>query len=168
MVQERIGRNPLPPANELSANDWENLDYQMLTVNGQKGGKSTFGGRSDEIYINNLTPDHPSFRIELDTAAEHMSKCIVVIPERCEDSNKVIRHYFPWLNTVDLCKTRLNTSRVQGANKTSLAENATEIILKYNQMDELLFRFGESLFEKQLKLAISAVEAPVASFNQSA
>jgi hypothetical protein len=158
MVQERIGTglDPLPPANKLSAQDWANLlpkSYSDYSEGCNNEIFRTFGITPDETYINTMTLNHASFSHEFSTAAKHMSKCVIVMPERCEDSNKIISHFFPWIGHVDLCTAHMNSSQLRGANKTSLAENAMEVILKNNEMDELLFQFGKSLFDEQLRVA---------------
>lgn len=156
MVQEFRPR--LPPVNELSAQDLAYLlpnAYSKYSEGCNNEILRIFGRTADETYINTITPDHPLFSFEFDTAAKHMSKCVIVMPERCEDSNKIINHFFPWIGHVDLCTKHLNSSRLKGANKTSLAENVTRVILETNQMDELLFQFGESLFDAQLRVANS-------------
>ena len=95
---------------------------------------------------------HPSFSYEFNKTANHLSKCVIVMNERCEDSNKIIAHFLPWLGKVDICKTWEKKGKA-GPNATNLVVNASQAILENNQMDELLFEFGVSLFEHQLKVA---------------
>ena len=157
MIDERRreGIVQLPAANELSALDWAKLlptSYSIYSEGCNNEIFRTMGSAIDEPYINTISPDHPSFSYEFNKTANHLSKCVIVMNERCEDSNKIIAYFLPWLGEVDICKTWMNKGQT-GPNATELVANASEAILKNNQMDELLFQFGVSLFEHQLKAA---------------
>ena len=152
------GSNKMPTANQLSPHDWDILlpesydnysngcNNEIFRIFGDSG--------ADETFANTITSDNPSFLHEFNKAAKHLSECIIVMSGRCEDSNKVMSHFVPWLSHVDLCDTVANSAKTSSADKI-LQENASEVILQQNYMDEQLFQFGETLFEEQLKRAES-------------
>jgi len=156
MRQNRAAGFRLPQANELSALDWANLlpkSYSDYSEGCNNEIFRTMGSSIDETYINTMTTYHPSFSYEFNKTAKHLSKCIIIMNERCEDSNKILSHFIPWLGKVDICSEKINSSTLKAKDKTSLAANASQVILENNQIDELLYQFGQSLFEQQLKAA---------------
>jgi len=154
MIQMARSRWHVPPANELSPSDWEKLLPQAY--DGSSGGCNNeiariFGSLNDEVTINEMMPEHPFFIHEFNKIASRMSRCVIVVLERCEDSNKVLSHFIPWIK-LDLCTSHHNIGK---ANETSkiLQEGAVDAILSQNAMDELLFKFGMSIFEEQVRIA---------------
>ena len=160
MVQERMEDGdipPLPSAKKLSAQDWANLlpkAYDQYSNGCNNEVFRIMGSSIDETYINTMSTSQPSFLYEFNKTAHHLSKCIIVMGERCEESNRVLSHYLPWLGNVDLCDVSEQSSKLDEKSKM-LQPNASEVILQYNRMDELLYQFGETLFELQLKAAMN-------------
>lgn len=159
MVEERMDGDipPLPPAKKMSATDWANLlpkAYDQYSNGCNNEVFRIMGSSIDETYINTMSPSQPSFLYEFNKTAHHLSKCIIVMGERCEESNMVLRHYLPWLGNVNLCDVSVQSSKLNEKSKM-LQPNASEVILQYNRMDDLLFQFGETLFELQLNAAMN-------------
>ena len=70
-----------------------------------------------------------------------------------------MQHYLPWIeNSHELCTMRANGSELKATAK-AIKPNSSDVILAQNQMDELMFQFGEALFEKQLQIATAALNA---------
>lgn len=105
-----------------------------------------------EIHVNTLSPCDPRFVQELHNVASRISKCVILRVDRCEDSNKIIKHFIPWINGTDVCS---HHDKVQGKSSDQVSEEASAVIFEQNNFDELIFSFGEKLFEKQLERATS-------------
>ena len=86
---------------------------------------------------------------ELDTVLAPMARCVMLRVDRCQDSSIILRHYLPWINTTKLCTTHALKSH----RSKDLRAGAATVILEHNAFDELAFRFGDALFEAQLKVA---------------
>lgn len=151
----------MPYADELSPDDWTSLLPEAYDAH--SGGcnnevERTFGSINDETIINTITRDSPYFDPELRHAASRMAQCVIVILERCEESNAVLRHYLPWLGEeLDLCTTHANAGKTSDGHK-QIQEGSEDAILKQNDMDEALFQFGRELFEEQVRIAQSALK----------
>ena len=111
-----------------------------------------FGSTADETVVNTLMPNDPIFLHEFEKAASRMSRCVIVLAHRCQESNAIVRHFFPWLNNPSLCGGLQNAAKTSEEAKV-IQVNASEVIMSQNYIDELLFQFGEALFEEQLRLA---------------
>lgn len=161
MVQSALPAWKTSPANELSSEDWERFlpeAYDQYNNGCNNEVARIFGSLNDESDINTLSPNDPIFLHEFNKIASRMSRCVILIPERCEDSNKVISHYFPWMGEVsDLCHSHLNPSTGAKSSK-DLQDGAADAILSQNVMDELLFQFGLTLFDEQVRIANEAEE----------
>ena len=162
MIQTAMPAWKTSPANELSSEDWETIlpqAYDKYNNGCNNEVARIFGSLHDESAINTLSPDDPIFLHEFNKIASRMSRCVVLIPERCEDSNKVISHYFPWMGEVaDLCHSHLNSAKGHAKSSKDLQDGAADAILSQNVMDELLFQFGLSLFDEQVRIANEAKE----------
>eukprot|EP01083_Nonionella_stella_P101031 285865_1 len=112
-----------------------------------------FGRTNDENLLNHLsvkTYGPKYFLDELETVMSRMASCVVVRMDRCEDSNVILKHFLPWMHSEDLCESaREKQSSLSGV----VSDEAREAILAQNSFDELVFRFGEELFEAQLEVA---------------
>lgn len=145
----------IPTANQMTPKDWETLlptayDFYSSGCNNEL---ARIFGSLDEVEVNKLNSDTPGFLHEFELIASRMSKCVIIIAERCEESNSVVRHYLPWVE-VNLCETHHNSAKTTD-NKV-LQENASEAILSQNMIDEMLFKLGEALFEEQIQAALNA------------
>merc|ERR1711920_837082 len=100
-----------------------------------------FGSAVDETHVNTLSPSQPRFVQELDNIASRISKCVILRIDRCEDSNKIIEHFIPWMNGTDMCGQHKNTNRKPSDDV--LLEGASAVILEQNYIDELIFNLGE-------------------------
>ena len=153
----RMMKFGMPPASELTARDWDTLlpkVYDEFNNGCNNEIFRAFGSPSqDETLVNTINYAHPSFSFELNRAAHRLSTCVVVIPDRCNESNAVLSHFIPWLENFDLCREKLNMNPLQSKN-TTLSEEATKAILRHNQLDDILFHFGEKLFEDQVRIAM--------------
>jgi len=146
----------LPRSNELEPQDFANL---LPKAYDQYGGgcnnemARVFGSSVDETHINTLSPSDPRFVQELDNIASRISKCFILRVDRCEDSNKIIEHFIPWMRGTDMCSRHANS---KGQSSDEVSEEAGAVILEQNYIDELIFNLGEDLFEKQLERATSS------------
>lgn len=144
----------LPPADMLTPQDWDNLlpkTFDRYSNGCNNENFRIFGSSSaDEIEVNTLTPNHPSFQSEFNSSAKRLLSCVILLSERCNESTKVLSHYIPWLSNVDLCDIRLNKDPM-GRGINNLTKGANEVIKVNNIMDELLFELGTVMFEAQLK-----------------
>mmetsp|Transcript_7245 Transcript_7245/g.10910 ORF Transcript_7245/g.10910 Transcript_7245/m.10910 type:complete len:368 (-) Transcript_7245:35-1138(-) len=147
----------IPHSYEMSANDWETmlpLAYDQYSNGCNNEIARIFGSTQNETAVNTLSPSGVWFDKEFETIALRLSRCVIVLPKRCQESNTILKYYLPWLaKTTDLCREQLNKNQESVGN--TLQEHAKEAILEQNYMDELLFQFGEALFEKQLAIAKS-------------
>lgn len=112
-----------------------------------------FGRTNDENLINHLsvkTYGPKYFLDELETVMSRMASCVVVRMDRCEDSNAILKHFLPWMHSEDMCES---TKEKQSSLSGVVSDEAREAILAQNSFDELVFRFGEELFEAQLEVA---------------
>ncbi|KAL7538732.1 hypothetical protein ACHAWF_006191 [Thalassiosira exigua] len=149
----------MPYADELTPEDWASLlleAYDIYAAGCNNEIYRAFGSINDETIINTIARDSPYFDQELQRASSRMAQCVVVILDRCEDSNAVLRHYLPWLGEgLDLCATHANAGHTAGVHK-GIQEGSADAILKQNEMDEALFQFGRELFEEQVRISKSA------------
>eukprot|EP00978_Attheya_sp_CCMP212_P029649 scaffold106029_cov51-Attheya_sp.AAC.1 len=146
----------IPMAHNLTAQDWNTLlpvTYDTFNNGCNNENARIFGSTADETVVNTLMPNDPIFLHEFEKAASRMARCVIVMVHRCQESNAIIRHFLPWLNDTNLCGNVNNAARTKGEKKV-LHVNASEAILSQNSIDELLFQFGEALFEEQLRLAM--------------
>eukprot|EP00586_Coscinodiscus_wailesii_P005595 CAMPEP_0172489382 /NCGR_PEP_ID=MMETSP1066-20121228/19326_1 /TAXON_ID=671091 /ORGANISM="Coscinodiscus wailesii, Strain CCMP2513" /LENGTH=149 /DNA_ID=CAMNT_0013257177 /DNA_START=366 /DNA_END=815 /DNA_ORIENTATION=- len=142
----------------MTARDWKRLlptAYDRYSNGCNNEIVRAFGSTQDEMSINTLLPSSPdnvfNLNHEFDKITFRLSQCVIIMPNRCNESNIVLKHYFPWLgNHMDLCARKKN----KGIVAEDLKENAAEAILEQNFMDELLFQFSEALFQAQLDIAI--------------
>ena len=146
---------PLPRSNKLAAQDFatflpETYDQYGNGCNNELA--RIFGSTVDETHVNTLSLSEPGFVQELDKIASRISKCIILHSDRCEDSNKIIEHFIPWMNGTDMCSRHKNSF---GKSSDEVSEEAKAVILEQNYIDELIFNLGEELFEKQLEKATS-------------
>jgi hypothetical protein len=144
----------IPMAHNLTAQDWNALlpvTYDRYYNGCNNENARIFGSSADETVVNTLMPNDPIFLHEFEKAASRMSRCVIVMVNRCEESNAIIRHFFPWLSDTNLCGNKTNAAKTKGEKKV-LHADASEAILSQNYIDELLFQFGEALFEAQLRL----------------
>lgn len=161
----------LPYASDMSPVDWDNLLPNMYDQFGNGCNNEIyrdFGSTVDEPSVNNFQPiteddeNGHCFLQEFEKTAARLSKCVIIMLHRCEESKQILSHYLPWLNIAngqnDLCNENAsghNTGKTDDSKKI-LQPNASDAILHQNQMDEMLYTFGESLFEEQLKIATEA------------
>mmetsp|Transcript_18549 Transcript_18549/g.42832 ORF Transcript_18549/g.42832 Transcript_18549/m.42832 type:complete len:488 (-) Transcript_18549:416-1879(-) len=157
----RINWN-LPQAKNMAADDWLNLLPEAVDTYGNGCSNEiarVFGSSAYEPDINTLKLEDDRFMRELDRTLMRMGQCVVIRVDRCEDSNLVLKHFLPWMET-DLCGNHKRESKVAVRAKTDdLPEDITNAILERNWFDKLAFDFGEELFEEQLRIAQRAEES---------
>jgi hypothetical protein len=85
----------------------------------------------------------------LETILSRMSRCVMILAERCEESNRISKHYLPWSMGANLCSMHEH----QSEKRKELEDEAKEAILSQNHFDELIFSFGAKLSEAQLAVA---------------
>eukprot|EP00978_Attheya_sp_CCMP212_P007606 scaffold17567_cov28-Attheya_sp.AAC.1 len=157
MIQSKAQAWRIPASHDLSSKDWETLlpiTYDRFSNGCNNEISRIFGSTVDETVVNTLSPDNPIFLNEFEKIASRMSKCIVVMVHRCDESNKIISHFFPWMTT-NLCNKVSNKANTTN-DITVLQANASDTILSQNYMDEMIFKFGEALFEQQLAIATNS------------
>ena len=158
----------IPPASELSSNDWDTMLPIAYDSHGNGCNNEIariFGSTEDETRVNTLSSlqttnilDNPSyFQQEFEKIAYRMSRCVIIMIDRCEESNAVLKHYLPWMaNDKNFCnKANADNAAKSDKSRKILRENASEAIISQNYMDELVFQFGEKLFERQFQVATS-------------
>lgn len=145
----------IPQASNATAEEWNTLLPEAVDVYGNGCNNEIariFGRSQDEALVNRFsinTVGAHYFADELDTVLARMARCVMLRVDRCQDSSIILRHYLPWINTTKLCTTHKNKSH----RSTDLRAGAATVILEHNAFDELAFRFGDALFEAQLKVA---------------
>lgn len=136
----------LPSTANLSTEEWRTLmPPQCVNIFGR-----SFGNIGREFY--NIAQDDPYYLPDLESILYRMSQCIIVQTDQCDDSNKVMRHFFPWVEVVDLCKTHQNVGKVRKSNE-AVTEESKQAIMQFNYFDDLIFQFGQMLFKAQLDIA---------------
>lgn len=147
----------LPSSDSLSPQDWNDLlPVAMDEYNNGCNNEYAriFGSTAHESEVNSLSPSKSNFLQEFENIVSRMSRCAIVHINRCEDSNKILHHFVPWMSQADMCGTHEKNSNSTGGP----SEEAAEVILEQNYMDELLFRYSEELFERQLQVALDATD----------
>ena len=110
------------------------------------------GRTNDENLINHLsvrTYGLKYFLDEMETVMSRIASCVVIRMDRCEDSNAILKHFLPWMHSEDLCKSSEKQSSFSGV----VSDEVREVILAQNSFDELVFQFGEEMFEALLEVA---------------
>lgn len=145
----------IPQASNATAEEWNTLLPEAVDVYGNGCNNEIariFGRSQDEALVNRFsinTVGAHYFVDELDTVLARMARCVMLRVDRCQDSSIILRHYLPWINTTKLCTTHALKSH----RSKDLRAGAATVILEHNAFDELAFRFGDALFEAQLKVA---------------
>ena len=74
----------LPPANKQTAQDWDTLRYSTLCSNDNHN-----NGCNNEIFcapfVNSNNRGHPSFAYECSRSAHHLSRCVIIMVDRCNE-----------------------------------------------------------------------------------
>eukprot|EP00639_Heterosigma_akashiwo_P015321 CAMPEP_0206369024 /NCGR_PEP_ID=MMETSP0294-20121207/5040_1 /ASSEMBLY_ACC=CAM_ASM_000327 /TAXON_ID=39354 /ORGANISM="Heterosigma akashiwo, Strain CCMP2393" /LENGTH=376 /DNA_ID=CAMNT_0053815679 /DNA_START=12 /DNA_END=1142 /DNA_ORIENTATION=- len=161
-----------PLASEMSPDDWVNLlpiaaDAYSKGCNNELA--RVFGSTYDEAIVNRHHLSEPTFLPEFNRIASRMSKCVVIELEKCQESTEVIRHFLPWLgNGIDLCSSSVkqNVGEIRQHTDSATSSAVSDAILSQNTMDELLYRFGESLFNAQFQIAKEAAAVGLQDFCQ--
>lgn len=107
-------------------------------------------GSSEEV-VNAATsgPDSSSSMapVLLEETLGHMQQCVVGVLERCEDTMRAVRGYFPWFSNFD-CK---NFRERQGKIKKSTLSPAIEAeVARQNMLEESVYEVGNALLDAQL------------------
>ncbi len=161
MVQTAPKRWTMPSADQMTPKDWQTmLPYAYDVFSGGCNNEIVRGFSSlneDAVNTLHLQKNRSDFFFEeFEKLASRMSKCVIFMLNRCEESKVIINHYLPWVDVgTSFCSNHTNNATTPSSMKV-LKENATEAILLQNQMDEMLFQLGEVLFEEQLKIASSS------------
>lgn len=160
MIKTRRSSWKLPPAEQMTADEWDRLLPVALDTYGNGCNNEVariFGSTDYEPDINTLTIDNERFRNELERAISRIAGCVIIRVDRCEDTITILRYFLPWLKKIDgLCGSHQKQSKRQGS--SALGEDAKQTILHHNQFDEMAFSFAERLFEEQLAMARAALE----------
>ncbi len=154
----RMRKLRLPNSESLTPQDWNDLlPVAMDEFNNGCNNEYAriFGSTAHESEVNTLSPGKPNFLQEFDNIVSRMSRCAIVHINRCEDSTKVLHHFVPWMSQADVCGTHLNKNNRAKSTEGPSAE-AAKVILEQNYMDELVFRYAEELFERQVQVALEA------------
>ncbi|MGK3744152.1 MAG: hypothetical protein ACI90V_011012 [Bacillariaceae sp.] len=91
----------IPTASNLTAQDWNTLLLMTYNINNNGCNNENariFGCTADETVVNTLMLNDPIFLDKFEKAASRMSRCVIVMTRRCQESNTIIRHFLPWLN----------------------------------------------------------------------
>ena len=145
----------IPMASNATIEEWTGLLPEAVDKFGNGCNNEIariFGRTQDESLVNHLsvrTHGPQCFLDELETVLSRMSTCVVVRIDRCQESQIILQHYLPWVNSTDLCKGHEKESTLS----VDLRDGAREAILEQNIFDDLAFRFGEELFQAQLQVA---------------
>ncbi|GFH62048.1 hypothetical protein CTEN210_18524 [Chaetoceros tenuissimus] len=124
-----MGTLRLPSSDSLTPEDWNNLlpvamDKHNNGCNNEYA--RIFGSTAHESEVNSLSPSKPNFLQEFENIVSRMSRCAIVHINRCEDSNKILHHFVPWMSMADMCGTHEKNSNSTGG----LSEEAAEVILE--------------------------------------
>lgn len=155
----------IPSASKMSVEEWNILLPKAVDTFGNGCNNEMariFGSTEHEYYVNHLSIEADGERYylkELDNVMSRMAGCVIINVDRCEDSNTILKHYLPWVlngSKENLCSLHSNANRAN-KEKKDLTDDAKKVILSHNSFDESVFKFGEKLFEEQLRVAIAAV-----------
>jgi hypothetical protein len=170
MVEEKLSKWNIPSSDELSPQDWDRLlpvTYDRYSNGCNNEIVRIFTSRVSETYVNSISQQLAQeeqqeynaaiVRQEFEEIASRLSQCVVIMNHRCEESNIILSHFLPWIKSRDLCRNRVNVGNVSES-VNGLQPGAAEVILSQNYLDEMLFQFGEALFEAQLRIAKNATQ----------
>jgi hypothetical protein len=149
--RETKGLN-IPKSYNTTAEEWNTLlpDAVDFFGNGCNNEYARILGNTlDESLVNRISPEtygQEHYVNELETILSRMSRCVMILAERCEESNIILKHYLPWITEANLCSVH----EKQSEKKKELEDEAKEAILSQNHFDEMIFSFGAKLFEAQL------------------
>lgn len=144
-VQNGDPNNPV--AHDIHANDWQQI---LDSVDCSNEIVRMFGSVADLSYVRKASPCDSIAEIEFEQILRRMSTCIMTHNDRCEESKEIVDTFFPWLSGAYKCEARTNVGKIR---PKPLDPAASAIILKANEYDDLLYQFGEALFEAQLQQA---------------
>lgn len=151
----------VPLSSEMTAEQWN--EWLPKAYSRYKNGCNNefvrnFGTIQDEFIINTMKPSldenlNIQALYELNNVFERISSCVVTTLPKCDEGLEVIDYYLPWLQRHSKynCGVKVNQGEVSKAK--NLDSSAEKAILKHNFLDELVFDFIDTLFEKQLKLS---------------
>lgn len=150
----------IPGASNATIEEWKILLQEAVDFYGNGCNNEMyriFGSTQHEKYVNQLSietygPTH--YLDELETVLGRMANCVMIRIDRCKDSITILQHYLPWIDVGNLCGTHNN----EGSLSKVITDEARNVILAQNSFDELVFNFGEELFEAQLKVAKNETE----------
>jgi hypothetical protein len=145
----------IPISSNVTAEEWNTLLPEAVDIYGNGCNNEyarILGNTLDESVVNRISPEtygHVHYQNELETIVSRMSSCVITWAARCKESNKILKHFLPWIKA-DLCKLHEKKSQKK---EEELSDEVKNVILSQNHFDELVFSFGAKLFEAQLAVA---------------
>lgn len=101
---------------------------------------SPVGWDDEVVNVGNISRD------AIEQTKSRISKCIIGnTAERCDDTAKTVKHWFPWMKFA--CR---NEGHKYTGERTALPSAARSQILKHNELDVALYNYSMRLFEEQL------------------
>jgi hypothetical protein len=129
----------------VMAEEWNTLLPEAVDIHGNGCNNEyarILGNTPDESLVNRISPEtygHVHYVNELETIFFRMSSCVVVRIDLCEESNKILKHFFPWMEAeADVCNIHRNSNHE--IKREELTDEAKEVILSQNHFDELILR----------------------------
>ena len=89
----------------------------------------------------------------LNATLSHLSRCVVLVLERCAESTDVLRHYLPWLAPHYDCagpRANVNTFVRRGAR---ISAAGAEVARRQNALDDLVYFVANELLTEQARVA---------------
>jgi len=136
-----------PPAHEIDVHDWPQA---LRSVDCSNEIVRMFGSVTDVNYLKTAHACDATAQQDMEKIMERMSHCVITHNDRCEESKEIVDTFLPWMKDNFACDAKTNQGKVK---KKALTAAAVKAIESVNDYDELLFQFGEALFEQQLKQA---------------
>mmetsp|Transcript_2496 Transcript_2496/g.3446 ORF Transcript_2496/g.3446 Transcript_2496/m.3446 type:complete len:328 (-) Transcript_2496:209-1192(-) len=107
-------------------------------------------GKAD-MKMNTLTSDNTaSVAVEfvLNETLNHMSRCVIGVLERCEDTAKAVSYFLPWFKSFS-CKVHMNKNRLD---KTIYPKMEDEL-RRQNHLDVVVYELANKLLDAQVARA---------------
>lgn len=142
-------KNHLPTAMSIFAEGCNNEPLRILSDSGRAEEKvNTLTATDDAITA------HPGTDWALDAVGtlartlEHMDMCVVGVVERCDETRRVVRHYFPWF--VDFrCDIKERVSK-RSSHPESFRPDVIAEVKRQNALEVLAYEAANSMLDAQL------------------
>lgn len=155
MIQANLGSmDRPPPIAEMSKSAIESELPTAMSSYGEGCNNEALrvlsnSGRAEES-VNWLTSRKqwsPASSVVLQETLEHMQHCVVGVMERCEDTQKAVRGFFPWFSTFDCADTKNQTGTVP---HDPASDEVQKEIQRQNVLEMSVYKVANAMLDAQL------------------